>query len=316
MSNTNPYTASYLLADIKRRGQIPETSDGSYGIDDLLGMVSDEVQTYMTTLLMGVREEWFVRASDQQLVGNQTTYNIPQRAIGSKLRQVLIGQDPNWLVVQRVEPKQTYGYYYGFTPASFPNSGFGAGYVFQNTTIKLLSVSYGGPTLRMLYFLRPNRVVAETACGTITAINTNTKQVTISVVPDNGTFTNGTSYDFIRSYPGFDTLAFDQVATISGSVLTFSNSLPDGLAVGDFLALAGESPIPQLPVEMHPLLAQRVVVKVLEGSGDPKVAFAQQMCEEQRQAALTLLTPRSEGDSRYLTNFHGPGWNSRWRYGS
>lgn len=316
MANVNPYTATYLLADIKRRGQIPETSDGSYGIDDLLAMVSDEVQGYMTNLLMGVREEWFVRAYDQQLVGNQTVYAIPQRSIGSKLRQVLIGQDPNWLVVQRVEPKQSYGYYYGFTPASFPNSGFGAGYIFQNTSISLLSVSYGGPTLRMLYFLRPNRVVAETACGLITNVNTATNQVTISAVPDNGTFTSGTSFDFIRSYPGFDTLSFDQTGTISGSVLTFSGGLPTGLAVNDYVCLAGESPIPQLPVELHQLLAQRVVVKVLEGMGDPKVQFAQQMCEEQRKSALVLLTPRAEGDSRYCTNFHGPGWNQRFRYGS
>lgn len=316
MSNPNPYTASYLLADIRRRGQIPETSDGSYGIEDLCAMASDEVQGYMTSLLMGVREEWFVRAYDQNLVGNQVTYNIPKRSVGSKLRQVLIGQEPNWLVVQRVEPKQTYGYYYGFTPASFPNSGFGAGYIFQNTSIKLLSVNYGGPTLRMMYFFRPNRVVPETSCGLITAIDTNTNEVTIDEVPANGTFTDGTLYDFIKSQPGFDTLSFDQEANITGNVLTFTNSLPDGLEVGDYIALAGESPIPQLPVELHQLLAQRVVVKVLEGMGDPKVEVAKRMCDEQREAALVLLTPRSEGDARYLTNFNGPGWNARFRYGS
>lgn len=314
MANTNPYLASSLLADVKRRGQIPETSDGSYSESELLAFASDEIQTYLTSLLMSVREEWFVRPYDYNLTGNQVTFNIPQRSIGSKLRQVLVGQDPNWLVVQRVEPKQTYGYYYGFTPASFPNAGFGAGYVFQNTTIKLLSASYGGPTLRLMYFLRPNRLVSEFACGLITDIDTNTNEVTVSNAPT--TFTDGTSYDFIKSKSGFDTLAMDQVADITGNVLTFEDDVPNDLEVGDYVALAGQSPIPQLPVELHPLLAQRTVVKVLESAGDPKAEFARNMCEAERQSAVNnLIQDRSEGDSRYLTNFNGPGWNSRFKYG-
>ncbi len=311
MANTSTYTASYLLASIKRRGQIPETSDGSYGEEDLLAIASEEIQTYMSTLLMGIREEWFVRSYDQTLNGNQVVYQVPQRSIGSSLRQVLLGQDPNWLIVQRVEPKQTYGLYYGFNTPGY-NGGFGPAYIFENTAIRLLSNSYSGPTLRMLYHLRPNRVVALAACGTITAINTTTKEVTVSAAPT--TFTNGTAYDFIKAMPGFDTLGMDQTASITGDVLTFS-SLPSTLAVGDYVALAGESPVPQIPAEMHQLLAQRVVVKVLEGCGDPKMEVAQKMCEEQRQAALTLLTPRSVGDSRYLTNLNGPGWASRYRFG-
>ncbi len=314
MPNVNPYLASNLLADIKRRGQIPETSDGSYGTEDILAFASDEIQGYMTTLLQSVREEWFVRSLDYTLGSSQVNFNIPARSVGSSLRQVLMGSAPNnWIILRRVEPKQSYNAYYGLTPTTFGNSGFGPAYIFENTHIKLLSASYGGPTLRIMYFLRPNRLVLETACGLITNIDTNAKQVTVSDAPT--TFTDGTSYDFIKSQPGFDTLDFDKVADITGNVLTFADALPTDLAVGDYVALAGESPIPQLPVELHQLLAQRVVTKILESAGDPKVEIARAMCESQRAEALILITPRSVGDNRYLTNFNGPGWRSRSRFG-
>lgn len=314
MPNLNPYLASNLLADIKRRGQIPETSEGSYGTADILAFASDEIQGYLTTLLSSIREEWFVRSLDHTLGTNQVTFDIPPRSVGSSLRQVLLGSAPNnWIVLQRVEPKQSYNAYYGGSTSAPGNSGFGPGYIFENTHIKLLSASYGGPTLRIMYFLRPNRLVLETSCGLITAIDTNTNEVTVSSAPT--TFTDGTSYDFIKAQPGFDTLAFDQVADITGNVLTFTDDVPSDLAVGDYVALAGESPIPQLPVELHQLLAQRVVVKILESAADPRMEIAKMMCEEQRKEALILITPRSIGDSRYLTNFNGPGWGSRNRYG-
>lgn len=314
MPNVNPYLASNLIADIKRRGQIPETSDGSYGTEEILAFASDEIQSYMVTLLSGIREEWFVRSKDYTLGNNQVTFAIPPRSVGSSIRQVLLGSAPNnWIVLQRVEPKQSYNAYYGLTPSTFGNSGMGPGYIFENTNIKLLSASYGGPTLRIMYFLRPNRLVLETSCGLITDIDTTTNEVTLSSAPT--TFTDGTSYDFIHSEPGFDTLAFDQTADIAGNVLTFDDALPDDLAVGDYVALAGESPIPQLPVELHSLLAQRVVTKILESAGDPKMTVAREMCEAQRQEALVLITPRSIGDNRYLTNFNGPGWHGRNRFG-
>ncbi len=316
MPNVNPYLASNLIADIKRRGQIPETSDGSYGTADILAFASDEIQGYLASFMQGIREEWFVRAYDYDLsnTNNQVNFDIPPRSIGSSIRQVLLGSTPNnWIILQRVEPRESYSAYYGLTPNTFGNSGFGPGYIFEDTHIKLLSASYGGPTLRIMYFLRPNRLVLESACGLITAIDTNTNEVTVSDAPT--TFTDGTYYDFIKSKPGFNTLALDQVANITGNVLTFADTLPTDLVVGDYIALAGESPIPQIPVELHQLLAQRVVVKILESAGDPKMQVAREMLESQRMEALILATPRSVGDSRFIKNIHGPGWGGRTRFG-
>jgi hypothetical protein len=307
---TNPYTATQLIASLKRRGQIPRSSDRSFSEDDLIALMSEELQTYMVSLLMGIREEWFVHSEDTATDGS-TRYRIPQRAIGSKLRQVLIGTgENNFAVLNRIEPKQQYQSVYGI---NWTASGYVNGYILYDTDIQLVPSQSSGQTIRMVYFRRPNRLVATSECGLITAINTGTREVTITSGEVPTDFSSSVTYDLIRGSPGFGTLAMDQSATLASNVLTFAETLPEGLAVGDYVALAGESPIPQIPVELHPLLAQRTVVKVLEALGDPKVKVALEMCEAQRAAAMALLTPRDEGSPRYLTNFNGPGWGYRYR---
>lgn len=317
MANQNVYTASYLLASAKRRGQIPEASDRSFSRDDLLALMSEECQTYMTALLMSVREEWFVRTEDQDIT-TSTTYRIPVRSIGSKLSQVLVGDSGsnNWSLLRRIEPIDQWNSNYG---ASW-SPGAVQGYFLQNTDLRLLANPPTGSTLRMLYFLRPNRIVDVSACGTITAIDTGAKQVTIdadTIPSGSGEFTTSNTFDLIRGTPGFETLAMDQTITaISGAdnnVFTYSESLPDGLAVGDFMCFAGEAPVAQLPVEMQPLLTQRLVVKVLEALGDPKVAVAKTMLEEQRKSAVDVLTSnRTENDARYIVGRNGPGWGRKY----
>jgi hypothetical protein len=311
VANPNVYTASYLLASLRRRGMIPTASEESWDEDSLLAMCSEEIQTYIAALMMGAREEWFVKAHDVATVSGTQSYDLPPRSVMSDLRQVLVGSDPNWIVVQRIEPKQAYGAYYGYSNSY---TGYATGYYLQDTQLVLISPAASGQTLRMLYFRRPNRVVAESQCGRITAISGNAVTIDSADVPTD--FDTSATFDFIKATPGFDTLAMDQTISAINTgtgVMTFVSTPPATLRVGDYVALAGTSPIPQIPVELHPLLAQRVVVKVLEADGDPKLPMAQRALEEQRASALTLLTPRTQGDAQYLINFNGPGFGGRWR---
>jgi hypothetical protein len=314
VANPNPYTSTSLLNAVKLRGQIPEASEDSFDDTDLLDFLSEEIQTYMASLLMSVREEFFVHAYDVAAQNGLIFYDVPPRSIGGKLRQVLLGTPPSqWVVIQRIEPKQLYGAYYGYSNSY---SGYAIGYIFQDTTIELLSPFPNGQTIRMMYFRRPNRLVADSACAAVTALGPAANQVTVSAATLPSSFTTSVTYDLIKGTPGFKSLGDDVTVTnvnTSTGVITFTDNYPSSLQVGDFVCLSGTSCVPQIPVEMHPLLAQRVVVKVLEAMGDPKVVVAKQMCEEQRLAAVTLLEPRSEGDSRYLTNFNAPGWGGRWR---
>lgn len=316
MANPNVYTASYLLASAQRRGQIPESSDRSFSTEDLLALMSEELQTYITPLLMSTREEWFVRAHDQTLT-NATAYRVPVRSVGSKVSQVLVGGGNNqWTILRRIEPIDQWNNNYG----SSWMPGTVQGYYFQNTDVKLLANPPAGSTLRMMYFLRPNRIVAEDACGTITAINTGLNQVTVdeATMPlGDDAFGTSNTFDLIRGTPGFETLAMDQsISAVSGAdnnVFTFTDTLSTDLAVGDFMCLAGESPVAQIPVEIQPLLTQRLVVKVLEALGDPKTEAAAKALDAQEKKAVGIITSnRAENDARYVVNHQGPGWGRKY----
>lgn len=232
-----------------------------------------------------------------------------------------MGDGPSgaWTILRRIEPIEQWNNNYG--TSWLP--GTVQGYFLQNTDLRLMLNPPSGSTLRMQYFLRPNRVVPVDQCGTITAIDTNTNEVTIdadTMPAGDGLFTTSDTYDLIRGTPGFETLAMDQTVTsISGvdlNVFTFADDLPEGLAIGDFMCFAGESPVAQIPVELQPLLTQRLVVKVLEALGDPKVEVAKKMLDEQKLTSLIETQPRTEGDARYVKNTNGPGWGRKfwsWR---
>jgi hypothetical protein len=101
-------------------------------------------------------------------------------------------------------------------------------------------------------------------------------------------------------------------------VLTFTNALPDGLVVGDYVALAGQTPICQAPLELHDILAFRACVKHLTSRGDPKLAGMIEDLKAMRDDALSLLQPRVQGSAKVLINPNAPGWNRgfarrRWR---
>ena len=82
--------------------------------------------------------------------------------------------------------------------------------------------------------------------------------------------------------------------------------LPDDLAVGDWVAETGFSPIPQIPFEAHKLLEQRVVIKILEGLKDQTgMKMAEDGYEAMVEKFTQLVTPRVDGAPQKLVSRRG-----------
>lgn len=288
----NAYTSTEMLANLKRRGMIP-SSTATFTAADFYKLVDDETQTYIVPLLLEVREEYLVSYSDVSIVTGTTEYDLPERAIAMKVRSVSVSGRP----LVRYEPE---------TVDTSDVSTAAAGYYLRGNNL-VLTGAISGDTLRIAYYQRPSRVVATTAVGEITVINTGTGELTLaSAVPS--TFTTGVTYDLVKAKPGFDTLGKDFTASAVGaSSVTVSGTLPTGLAVGDFLCLSQETPVPQIPVEMHALLAQRVAATVLHSLGDDKAKPADKRLEQMEKQILKVISPRSEGTSRVVVNRYGVG---------
>jgi len=299
----NAFTATELLASLKRRGLLPSTTS-AFSTSDYLKIVDEEIQTFVVPLLMDVREEYLVTTSDTSLTSTNRYY-IPERAIVGGLRDVRLADgNGGYIALSRYEPDEI---------EAFPtSSGNATGFYVQGNSVVLVPAQSSG-TLQMVYFARPNRMVATTAVGEVLSIVGNVVTMTATLP---STFTSSVRYDFVKGKPGFDSLAIDYSASAVGSnTVTFSSTPPSDLAAGDFVCLAQESPIPQIPVELHGLLAQRVSATVLSALGDDKSERAFQIAESMEQRARKLLSPRIQGATRYVKNRYGVGMGGRFRRG-
>jgi hypothetical protein len=76
---------------------------------------------------------------------------------------------------------------------------------------------------------------------------------------------------------------------------------PSELAVGDYIALADESPIPQIPVEWFSYLALLTAVQTLESLGDSDAAqLVAQRLQKIEKNALSLISPRIKRKSKAI----------------
>lgn len=292
------FTTTALLASVKRRGMLP-SSDQTFTTADYLAFATEEMQTYVMNVLLSANEDYATATADVTLVSGTNAYNIPARASNEALRNVLLLDSGNYVPLLRTDPKDVPGTSSSGTPNSY--------YFFDNTLVVVPTPSAAG-TLRLHYFRRPSALVATSAVATVSAIDVaRTVVTTTATIPS--TITNTVTVDVVSHTPGFRILTMDAAltGTVSGTTITFSSALPSTVVAGNYVCLAGESCVPQIPVEAHPLLAQRVVVKVLEALGDKKVEASEKVCERMAKSLLARLLPRTTGSIRYVVNPNGPG---------
>lgn len=240
-------------------------------------------------LILSVREEWYVATFNHTITANQSNYAFPPRASGRILRdvQILSGTD-----LTPLEPMDSEDV---FTTGTGSPQAF---YLENDDVVLYPTPGTTAGTLRLRYFRRPNRLTAVSSCSQISNINTGTGVVTLTAAPPS-TWGVGTSIDFIKNTSPFSTLGMDYAITnVSGSDVTFA-SLPTPLSTNDWLAPAEYTPIPQIPQEFFPVLAQMTVVKALEAYGDREGAMAAfkdlQIIEKN---AVAMISPRVHSERK------------------
>jgi hypothetical protein len=295
---TNRYTASYTLDSVRRRGLIP--SSGKLTEDDLLNFVNDATQDYIVPLLMSSREGFLIDSEDTTLVSGQTEYPFPARAASERLyRVLLVDNASNEYPLTRIE-----------TPR---RSDKLPGFEIIDNMIVLRELTAGYNTLRVEFYAMPNRLVLLAAAAKV--VSTTSTTVTVDAVPS--TFSTSEPLDFVQGTPGFRCRAQSKTpSNIASTTLTFAAAdIPSTLAVGDYLALAGETPIAQVPVTLRPLLEQRAVCLALDALGDKRLKSAQTTLMDMEKRIMPTLSPRVPGAPRVIVNRYAPGYG-RQRSGS
>lgn len=289
------FTTVGLLASIRRRAMLPTATATGTADADLLALANDELQLRLVADLLKVREEYFVHAVDQTIVATQTKYRIPSRAIGAALRDVEAVDSAGAVrKLDRIAPEAKENYLDGGTGT--------AGYYIQGNYVVLIPAADASlGTLRMTAAIRPAELTATAAdYGTVTAINTSTKAVTYT---GSASFTTSSVIDAVAARAPFDPLSIDQTPTAASAGSVTYDTLPVGLAVGDYLTTRDKSPVPQVPQEFHPILAQRVANTLMRALGDSEgLADGLVELERMEQDAGLLVETRTEGAPEKIIN--------------
>lgn len=282
---TNQYTSDFSIAAVRRRALLPST--GKIATADVLAFLNDSLQDYLTPMLMASREG-FLHATEHTAISG-TEYAIPARAASERLVRVAL------VAATTTEPRDEYPL--NRVETQRRESGQ-EGFELVDNTIVLREVPTGYAYLRVVYFCVPNRLVTLAETGRVTGKNATT--VTVAAAPS--AFTATETYDFIAGTPGFRWRAIGKTATnLVGTTLTFNASdIPSTLAVGDYVALAGETPIAQVPVTLRPLLEQDAATRILKTLGDGRLAAEMKALEALEKRLLPTLQPRVTGAARVI----------------
>jgi hypothetical protein len=280
------FTTDRLVDQINLKGSLPT---GRYSDADILDLAYDVMLSEIVPDVLTMREEYYVRSYDTSLVAAQANYPIVSRAIGGVLRELKYIVSPYIYDLPRVDVEEI-GQVVSGTPDLF--------YIQGNDLYVFPTPSASTGSLRQHYFIRPSKFVTVAECGIITAINTSTKTVTLTI--PSGWTTNST-FDLVKGTPHYDIIDFDLTATSVGSgAIIMTNTLPTTLAVGDYVTLAGETCFPFLPVEGHTALVQSTVAAALEAIGDPAATTAAQKAQALRQNFRAIMGVRVQGAPKLL----------------
>lgn len=311
------YTTNNLLSSIKRRITLPDAQN-LYSPDELILFMGDEISSTIIPLVHSVQEEYWVYKVDVLLVQNQTNYTIPIRGVTNGLRLVtLLDNNGNEIAYPLLRPEMTASSYNWLSPYSTSTL---YGFYFEGDHIVMFPNSVVTNPVNSIRFRverQPSQPCATTDAGQVTGIVG--QVVTVNLIPSD--WTTSLLFDLINGNPQFQSKGDDFVINnldFGTNEITFTTTLPSTLAVGDWIAVQNTSPIPQIPYQMFPYLAQSVACKCLEGMADiQSLQAARSVQDRMKEDLLKLMQPRDLGNTKTIVNRGGLFDNGQfWGWGS
>lgn len=309
------YTWSALVAQVRRRALVGGSGTSDWTNDQIVAILNEETQDYIVPLVSTIGEEYFVAIEDFTTVANLAEYDIPTDSIASRVRDVqgLIGPQNQYVSMQRIEPERAVV----FGPIT--QTGQPLAYYVQANQIVFSPTPDTEYSVRLKYYARPRQLVTTGYSAGVSITDTPTGYYTVTVGSTSGMTTG--YFDLISptTYKVDLPSVFGVVA--SSTTLQFQlSTLTDAEAAyilanfTDIFIASGDSPsaTPDLPVEIVPVLTQRVASVLLQAMRDPGAAQAIAECDKALARARHMLAPRTAGLTRKVVNPYGVGWNGPW----
>jgi hypothetical protein len=309
------WLTSDLLADVRRSGMLPDSTPSGVADADILAHANKELQSRLLPLVNSVREEFYVQTVTQSLVAGQQFYRIPGRSIGNRLRDVLIQQsDGTQTNLVRLAP-EAYAELQTTVPGPYPWA-----FYLESDSVMLVPTpsTSGSASLLFKYLIRPNFLVVHNDNQTPHVIAvTNNGNGTTTITHNGSAGFNSTaagSLDIVSVKPPFRTVMISTTPTAhaTGTITVATSALPSdfttanfggGANVGAVISAAETSSVVQLPPEMHNVLYQRTLCRVLQSIGDlESLQAAEANAQQMERDAVGLVANRTEGEPKKVVS--------------
>lgn len=292
------YTATELIASVQQRAQIALAAR-DFGSTQILRLFNEEIDGYLVPFVAQRRMEFWVESA-QVTTNGSGVGAIPSVAMGGKVRALayMLGGIP-YLLDPIDLPMAVAS---GNTPQTqLPNR-----YYFMGNNFVLFPPPSAAALVNVYYYRRPSQLVLSSACAQITNISSGGGNYTLSFGVNLPGIDDTTPVDLISNSPNFALYATGITAVSSDLMdLTFSGAIPSGLALGDWVALAGTAPvITGCPADLVNLIIQYVALKVAEAKGgsDTMQNLAAGLLKAEKAAGWTIQQ-RNDGAMKKLSAF-------------
>lgn len=279
--NTGMILTSTQLAQLASKWAALSSNQANLSTEDFLTVTNLIVST-LTAECLTAREEFLLYEEKTAVTPGTNQYRIPYRAVNGEIRHI-------WFEDATGNRTRLYGYEVEDIENFAVNTqGAPGGFFVMGNTVNLLPIPNVQGNLVFVYPFRPNMLTDQV--NTQAVLTTATSSVTVANMPT--TFTNGALYDIIDHLSGNGIVYYDLVGSVSGTTVSFAIPIPL-VAVGNWIALAGTSPVPMLPEEGHPLLLETTIMRLEMIRGNTaRVKNSSAMVQDARKQWDALLNNR------------------------
>ncbi len=292
----NTYTTQTLVDKVVLKSHMPLSND-TFTAKDIISLADDEIKTPLLKLLLSTRGGYYKTYLDY--VSNALgLYIIPPNATCLTLENIELVQNTTIIQVNQIEESEQ------FSTNSPTSTTYG--FFMKGNYVQILPTPPEGNT-RLWFSRRPSQLVLTSACGQITNIDYSVPLVTtITVASLPSTMVVGSLLEIVGDQPPFNVFGEGVVTAINGTNVTLDGVILE-FGVGDWLCLANQTCVPQIPVEFRPVLEMRVVAEMfrLQGGSDKKYKDAKEKATELEKDVLTLMTPRIKSQTKIISTVQG-----------
>lgn len=302
-------TGDKLVESIRNRAMVPDDTS-VYTDSKILDIANEEMDVQLLDKLLRLHEEHLTTHID--IPRNESgIYDIPYRSVGNKLRDIVAISNGTQYEMTQISIGDLPDHSYDNTVGSFDIDKF---YV-ESNQIKFVSNTRSYDTVRIYFYIRPNVLTKLESCGIIDEIIDDGTIVKFKFTKLPNDYSDLLVYDFVgcrtpNKIKGWDIDPIAESVSYILGEMSFNRSdiesfLGD-IKKGDYICKAEESPVPNIPTEMHPLLAQLAAVHILEALGDSEgLANAERRLAKITRSVTELVDDRVELAPKKIRPRHG-----------